>query len=242
MTSNGDDSSSAGGKTDIFSESSSTSPPTTPGPSAAVPSFSYINDQSWSTFLPSNQKPLFDMPSPEVQQDKLSNLPHQRRASVEYIWSGSSQPRSSSIWSDGLPKQSIAPVLQDSAFNKDPPFRNYRSFSLAIPNSAKREPMYQNSLPITSEEDESAFDARLRTLNQSRMASMPGLDRVNPYPTGSSNWSPVPHVQRDPRIGSDTNAKGLPSFFDNDTAYNLRRFSAASENMEPYKQSSVLDR
>ncbi|KAJ2962061.1 hypothetical protein NQZ79_g2747 [Umbelopsis isabellina] len=241
MTSNGDDSSSAGGKTDIFSETSSTSPPTTPGPSAAVPSFSYVNDQNWTSFLPSNQKSLFDMPSPEVQQDSFGNLPHQRRASVEYIWSGSSQPRSSSIWSDGLPKQSIAPVLQDSAFSKDPPFRNYRSFSLAIPNSAKREPMYQSSLPKTSEEDEYVFDAKFRTLDQTRMASMPPLDRANSYSTGSSNWSPVPQVQRDPRLSVDMNAKGLPNMFDNNAAYGPRRFSAASDKVEPYKQSSVLD-
>lgn len=242
MTSNGDDSSSAGGKTDIFSETSSTSPPTTPGPSAAVPSFGYVNDQSWASFQPSNQKSLFDSPSPEVQPDSFANLPHQRRASVEYIWSGSSQPRSASIWSDGLAKQSIAPVLQDSAFSKDPPFRNYRSYSLAIPNSAKREPMYQNSLPMTSEEDESAFDARFRNLDQSRMASLPPLDRANPYSTGSSNWSPVPQVQRDPRLSVDLNAKGLPNFFENNAAYGPRRFSAASDNLEPYKQSSVLDR
>jgi hypothetical protein len=242
MTSNGDDSSSAGGKTDIFSESSSTSPPNTPGPSAAVPSFSYIGDQSWASASPFQKSSLFDLTPAESQQ---------RRTSVENIWNTSShQPKSSSIWSDGLAKQGLTPVLQDSAFSKDPPFRAYRSFSLAVPNSAKREPIYQNCLPMTSEEDE--YNPNVRPpLDQPRAMSSGAVLGGGPnsaagfYSRSPSTaiWNPVPHVQRDSRVNDlFSNSLPQPSYLDNNGP--SRRFSvaAASENIESYKPENFIDK
>ncbi|KAH8556598.1 PSP1 C-terminal conserved region-domain-containing protein [Umbelopsis sp. PMI_123] len=236
MTANGDDSSSAGGKTDIFSESSSISPPNTPGPSAAVPPINYIGEQNWSSFLSTSQKSPFDLPSPDNQYEpKISNLTQQRRTSVENIWNtGSQQPKSASIWSEGLPKQGLTPVLQDSAFSKDPPFRTYRSFSQAVPNSAKREPMYQNSLPMTSEENEAEFNnGPARSMSAGAV-----IGGVLDYPKSSPNtiWSPVPHVQRDSRLGDMyPNFTQQPAYFDNGSMDPLRRFSTVSENLEMYK-------
>lgn len=247
MTANGDDSSSAGGKTDIFSESSSISPPNTPGPSAAVPPISYMGEQNWSSFLSTSQKSLFDLPSPDTQYEpKFANLAQQqqRRTSVENIWNTSStqQPKPSSIWSEGLPKQGLTPVLQDSAFSKDPPFRSYRSFSQAVPNSAKREPMYQNSLPMTSEEEEVEFNnGSVRSMSSGAVLGAGVLD----YPKSSPNtiWSPVPHVQRDSRF-SDMypHYTEQPAYLDNGSMDPLRRFSTVSENLDMYKPANFVDR
>ncbi|KAG2188350.1 hypothetical protein INT44_001103 [Umbelopsis vinacea] len=244
MTANGDDSSSAGGKTDIFSESSSISPPNTPGPSAAVPSINYVGEQNWSSFVPSSQKSLFDLPSPDTQYEpKFANLAQQqqRRTSVENIWNTSSQPpKASSIWSEGLPKQGLTPVLQDSAFSKDPPFRTYRSFSQAVPNSAKREPMYQNSLPMTSEEEEVEFNhGSVRSLSSGAV-----LGGILDYPKSSPNtiWSPVPHVQRDSRSRDMySHFAEQPAYLDHGSMDPSRRFSTVSENLDMYKPTNFLD-